>query len=149
MTDSSDADGARGRVVRVAVAIVLLAVAVGWVALRRAERARASAGRGPAQIVALVAPRGNVASAPELFHWKPVPGASRYRVQIADADAVWPLFVRTTTSPALGLEPHELPALTPGRVHEWGVEAFDDAGTLIASGGTQFRVRAPGDAAAP
>jgi hypothetical protein len=133
--------GARRRVRRGFVVIAILAIVVGWVVVRRAREDAAGEGRGPEQMVSLVAPRGDVDAPPALFTWKPVAGAVRYRVRIADADTVWPLFVRTTDSPALALDPGEIPALAPGRMHEWDVEAYDAAGSLIASGGTQFRVR--------
>jgi len=135
--------GAGRRVRRGLVVIAILAIAVGWVVVRRAREGARGDGLGPEKFISLVAPRGDLDAPPALFTWKPVAGAVRYRVRIADADTVWPLFVRTTDSPSLALDPGEVPALTPGRMHEWDVEAYDDAGSLIASGGTQFRVRRP------
>jgi hypothetical protein len=137
-----DEAGAAGRRVRRGlVGLAILAIAVGWVVLRRERDGAAGEGRGPEQMVSLVAPRGDLDAPPALFAWKPVAGAVRYRVRIADADTVWPLFVRTTDQPSLVLDPGEIPALVPGRMHEWDVEAYDAGGSLVASGGTQFRVR--------
>ena len=58
----------------------------------------------PTASVTLRAPRGEVKSAPQSFEWEAVPGASQYRVTISDADALWPLFMRTTTSTSLQLD---------------------------------------------
>jgi hypothetical protein len=77
----------------------------------------------------------------------PVPGAAGYRVRIADADSVWPLFVRSSTGPVLLLEPRESKALTPGRDHEWTVEALNPDGAPIGAGNARFRVLLPGTAA--
>ena len=130
---------------RVFSALVAGAVVLGlagWLVLRPHGRG-APAPSPPARFVTLVAPRGELDAAPTLFEWQTVEGASRYTVKIEDADAVWPLFVRSTASPSLSLEPDEVSALRPGRVHVWEVQAFDEKGNLIASGGTSFRVRMP------
>jgi hypothetical protein len=95
----------------------------------------------PAKFLKLVAPRGELDAPPARFEWQAVEGATRYTVKIEDADAVWPLFVRSTTSPPLFLDPQEASALLPGRVHAWEVQAFDEKGNVVASGGTRFLVR--------
>lgn len=131
----------RARLVLFAVAVALLVT--GLVTVRLVRRASAPSGPSPERRVAIDSPRGDLATAPDRFAWEPVPGAASYRVRIADADAIWPLFVRSTTGAGLVLEPWEASALAPGRIHEWDVEALDAGGALIASGGTQFRVRVP------
>ena len=92
----------------------------------------------------LRAPRGEVKSAPRSFEWEAVPGASQYRVTISDADALWPLFMRTTTSTSLQLDSRQVSAIAPGRIHVWEVEAQDSRGSPIARGEMQFRVTPPG-----
>ncbi len=131
--------------VLVAGAVVLALVL--WLAFRLHHGAAAAHGPAPApppaKFVNLISPRGELSAVPTLFEWHPIEGASRYTVKIEDADAVWPLFVRSTTSPVLSLEPAEATAFQPGRVYVWEVQAFDDRGSLSASGGTQFRLPSP------
>lgn len=138
-------EGVRPR--RILLALVAGAVVLGvvlWLALRPTSREGSAAVPGShLEHLTLVAPRGELESAPILFEWRPVEGARRYAVRIEDADAVWPIFVRTTVSTTLSLEPHEASALLAGRVHAWEVQAFDEEERVIASGGTRFRVRAP------
>jgi len=132
---------------RRALWIVAAAVAVGLIAFLWAGPRRESRLPEPgtnAANVELVAPRGSVDKAPARFEWKAVPGATAYEVRIADADSVWPLFVRTSESPLLLLGAEEATALTPGRVHEWTVEARGAGGEALASGSAQFRVAVPG-----
>jgi hypothetical protein len=78
---------------------------------------------------------------PTRFEWQAVAGATHYSVRVEDADAVWPLFVRTTTEPLLLLDPTQAAALAPERVHDWQVQALDATGAILASGGSRFRVR--------
>ena len=87
----------------------------------------------------VVQPRGDAVDPPKEFSWLPVRGAGSYRVRIADEDAVWPLFVKTVSEPKLVLDPKEVTAITPGRIHEWAVEALDAKGHVIARGGSRFR----------
>ena len=97
----------------------------------------------PTASVRLIAPRQDVNAPPSEFSWEPVPGASQYRVRIADADALWPIFVKMTTNTKLVLGPNEVTAITAGRIHEWEVEALDDKGQPIALGYLRFRFMPP------
>jgi hypothetical protein len=91
--------------------------------------------------VRLIVPRGEVEVAPREYLWEPVPGATSYSVKIADADAIWPLFVRRIEATALVLDAEQAKAIVTGRIHVWEVEALDAQGALIGSGATRFRVR--------
>ena len=97
----------------------------------------------PTASIQLIAPRQDVNAPPSEFSWAPVPGASQYRVRIADEDAVWPMFVKMTTNTKLVLGPKEVTAIAAGRIHEWQVEALDDKGQPIALGGSRFRFMPP------
>jgi len=132
----------RGLFLGLLLGAVVLGLAL-WVVFRPGPRESAQASGTSARTLTLVAPRGDLETAPSLFEWRPVEGALRYTVKIEDADAVWPLFVRSSESPSLSLAPQEASALLPGRVHVWEVQALDGEGRVIASGGTRFRIRAP------
>lgn len=103
----------------------------------------------PEKPVRLVSPRGDVESIPREFRWEAVPGAERYRVTIADNDAMWPLFVKRTAEPVLLLDEKEASAVMVGRVHLWEVEAFDAGGVSVAKGEVTFRVPLPTGTAPP
>lgn len=120
----------------------LLVCVLGFLLLR-SRHPQGEAASAPAAFITLVAPRGELDAPPSRFQWNAVVGASRYTVRIEDADALWPLFVRSTTAPTLTLAPEEIAALRPDRVHEWEVTAYDPADTALASGGTRFRIRPP------
>ena len=137
-------DGAnpRRRWIVPALALALFLV-VGFAAVSLRRGTRRSPADAPGLAVTIEAPRGDIASAPGAFTWHPVAGATRYTVTISDADAVWPLFVRTTTDSSLALEKRETVALTPGRIHAWEVQALDASGRPIASGEARFRILRP------
>jgi hypothetical protein len=123
------------------IAAALFIVIAGTAAfLIRSRRPHTPPLPDPAASVTLRAPRGEVKAVPESFEWEAVPGASDYKVTISDADAVWPMFVRTTASTSLQLDPKQASAIVPGRIHVWEVEACDARGTPIARGETRFRV---------
>jgi hypothetical protein len=90
--------------------------------------------------LALIAPRGDVGSAPRELAWQPAAGAIRYDVGILEVDGtvVW----RTSTAEPRVAVP---PAVLSGFVHQkpflWEVTARDASGAAIASSGKQrFRV---------
>src|SRR6476659_4657566 len=103
----------------VTVGAVLLTVALTGCRGRSDSREQPEANTAPIRIIQ---PRGDAIDPPKEFKWTAVPGAASYRVRIADEDAVWPLFVKTVTQPRLVLEPREVTAISPGRIHEWAVE---------------------------
>lgn len=98
----------------------------------------------PLAHVKLLTPRGDLDAPPTRFSWEPIAGARQYSVKISDADAIWPLFVRTTESNSLVLDPAQTAAFLPGRFHVWEVEALDEKGVPVAHGGTSFRIKAAG-----
>lgn len=132
-----------------AVLAAAAAVALVIVVIRFAPVGGGARGQEPAQPkawVTLVEPRGEALTQPTRFDWNPVAGAAQYKVTIADEDAVWPLVVRTVPAPPLMLTPDEATSMTLGRIHVWDVEALGADGAPIATGGTRFRVAAPGEA---
>ena len=130
----------------VAVAVVLLVVAVTLFLLMARSRARRGAQHPePPAAVALLAPLGGIAVTPRAFTWSPVPAAASYKVTIADEDAVWPIFVRTTSATSLPLDDRDTSAIAPGRVHVWEVLALDASAAPVARGTGRFRVRPPGE----
>lgn len=125
----------------VATGVVLVAaLALGYRVLTR--RSHPSVPE-PRAYVTLTSPRGDLIEPPREFTWVPIPGALRYRVKIADEDALWPMFLKTTNRPPVVLDDRESSALTPGRVHVWEVEALGKDGNPIAKGAVQFRVVPP------
>jgi hypothetical protein len=129
-------------------AIVVIATAVAvviWVVGVRARHRRAAPRPEPAASVELIAPLGGIAETPRAFTWAPVPSAASYKVTIGDNDAVWPLFVRTTTASSLGLDERDAGAISAGRILMWEVLALDAAGNPVARGSARFRVRFPGE----
>ena len=134
----------------IATVIILLAVFLVLAAARarRTPPAQATAAPGPSASVRVIQPRGEAVDPPKEFSWVAVPGATHYQVRIADEDAVWPIFVQTTTEPRLLLDAREVNAITPGRIHEWDVEALDAKGQIIAKGGSRFRFMPPATAPA-
>ncbi len=126
----------------VAAAAIVLVVG-GWLALRSPRRSSESTDPAAERFVETVSPKGDLDAAPSEFRWRSVPEAARYTVRIADADAIWPLFVRSTETAALALDAKELSAFASGRIHVWEVEAFDASGKRVATGGTRFRIRRP------
>jgi hypothetical protein len=119
------------------VVLVLAAVIV-----YRSVSARRSQAVPPKETasITLRSPRGELIDPPREFSWDPVPGATQYRVKIADEDAVWPMFVKTADRPPLVLESSELSAFAPGRIHMWEVEALGEDGSPIATGSIRFRI---------
>jgi hypothetical protein len=104
---------------------------------------------GPAAYVTLLEPRGQVPVIPELFEWRAVRGAAKYKVTISDDDAVWPLLVRSTAETSLTLSAKEMEAIKPGRIHIWEVAALGLDGLPMATGGVRFMVAPPEAPAAP
>ena len=137
--------GASPVIVAAIVAAILAALIAGiWLGVRARQR-RAADQPVPAAEVRLLAPLGNVGALPPAFTWTPVPSAASYKVTIGDDDALWPIFVRTTTTASLPLDPKDAAAIAAGRVHAWEVVALDAAGNPVARGRARFRVRLPGE----
>ncbi|HET8774772.1 MAG TPA: hypothetical protein VFP80_13300 [Thermoanaerobaculia bacterium] len=87
----------------------------------------------------LVAPRGDLAQAPNELRWNPVPEASRYRVRIVEVDGtqVWS---GDTAGTAAVLPPDAIAQFLPGKSLLWQVEAFRGAESLAVSETQTVRV---------
>ena len=121
----------------VAVA-ALVALAFVWM---RCRPGRSDGATSAAQtVIEIVEPRGELATAPFRFEWRPVPRADLYELTISDDDAIWPLFVRRTQSAVHLLDPGERSALRPGRIHLWEVAALAEDGSAIAREQARFRI---------
>ena len=134
--------GEGGRRAGWALGLAIAVGIVGWLGVRTLQQRPFDSAADARVRVDLLEPRGVIDRAPARFEWRPVTNATRYDVRIADDDALWPLFVRSTASAMLLLDPNETRALTPGRIHVWEVDAKDAAGFTIASGSAQFKVGA-------
>jgi hypothetical protein len=90
--------------------------------------------------VALRAPVGDVAQAPERFEWAPVDGASRYRVRLTEVDRreIWS---GETPDTAIVIPAPVRVQVVPSKTLLWHVTAYDAAGTPIAESDLQrFRL---------
>lgn len=122
-------------------AVLLLVIGAGWwVQLREPSLDVPSAsGTYRSARLELVAPRGDLAQAPNELRWKPVPGASHYRVRIVEVDAtqVWS---GDTTGTDVVLPPDVIAQFAPGKRLLWQVEAFRGAESLAVSESQTVRV---------
>ncbi|MBI1852082.1 MAG: hypothetical protein HYR85_17220 [Planctomycetes bacterium] len=108
---------------------------------------------GPALIgrldrpIGVVAPLGEVTSAPDELRWNPVPGAAEYRVQIRDVDSdeVQDVSCPATAS-AVPVEPIRFTAATR---YAWTVDAIDVNGSVIARSHATAFVVSPDTAQGP
>lgn len=87
----------------------------------------------------IVAPRGDLAQAPNELRWEPVPGASLYRVQIVEVDATG-LWSGETTGTHVVLPPAVIAEFAPGKSLLWQVEAFRGEESLAVSETQTVRV---------
>lgn len=79
----------------------------------------------------LIAPVGDVASAPREFRWESVSGAASYRVHLFEVDGreIW---TADSAAPSIVPPPAVLDQLAPARAFAWRVEARNAAGQVIA-----------------
>lgn len=84
-------------------------------------------------------PAGELAQAPNELRWDAVPGATHYRVQIAEVDAQ-PVWGASTTEPRAVLPPHVVAQFAPGKSLLWSVEAFRGNESLTQSQTETIRV---------
>lgn len=132
---------ARGVLYAVAAALLVLIGAGTWMQLREPSIDGPGVGlsTGPALYrsvrLDVIAPVGELASAPNELRWTAVPDATRYRVEIAEVDAtpVWSAGVRqdhVTLPPAVAAQ------FAPGKSLLWSVKAFR-GNEMLASSDTQ------------
>jgi hypothetical protein len=126
------------RVVPVALAASVLAVA-GVGLLGRAGRDAKDVARGEAGAVTLLAPVDAAGPrAPITFAWRPVPGATRYELEVLDAAGAVALGATTVDTVVVA----RAGRLAPGGAYRWWVRARDAAGAQRASEMRPLRVRA-------
>ncbi len=91
--------------------------------------------------VELVAPRGELATAPNELQWTPVANATRYHVELVEVDGtvVWS---GDTTAPQASLPQHAIAQFAPGKSLLWNVKAFRGTEMLASSETQSVRVSA-------
>ncbi len=125
-----------------AAAVLLLAIGIG---IRQAREPGLDRSAGGADVyrstrLEVLAPRGDLGTAPVELSWRAVPGASTYAVEVLEVDhnVLWRTTVRATRAP---LPATVAAACVPGKTILWRVTARAGA-TVVADSGTQkFRVR--------
>ncbi|QOY88149.1 hypothetical protein [Paludibaculum fermentans] len=90
------------------------------------------------QNVELIAPKGDVARAPEELRWGAVAGAAQYRVKIMEVDRVL-LWQATTASLNVRVPLDVQGKSLPGKRMIWQVEALDAGGKELAQSSQSFR----------
>jgi len=124
----------------------LLILVSGSLYLRRgpAPALNTSAGSGSeimrSNDVVLIAPRGDLATAPALLEWQAFPGAVRYQVQIMEVDRS-ELWKADTAATQIALPDAVHARIVPAKSLLWQVVAYDAAGMRIgASNPEKFRL---------
>lgn len=123
----------------VALAALVLSVGVGLrsrSALLSTQDLLQSAERS--QSVELIAPKGDLAKAPDELRWAAVTGASQYKVKIMEVDHVL-LWQATTTSLTIPVPLDVQSKSLPGKRLIWQVEALDAGGKELAQSSQSFR----------
>lgn len=82
---------------------------------------------------------GSVAPASPVLTWRPPREASKYQVWVLDTGTIELLVSETTTAADLTVAK----SLKPG-VYQWGVNALNEDGEIVATGDETFTVTAPG-----
>jgi len=101
-------------------------------------------GHGPAPAIALVAPLGDVPSAPTAFRWREGGGPGTFTVTVF-TPALETIARLTTTGPASTAVPDSLRwRLEPGVVYLWRVEVRRELSVDPASGNGWFRIAPAG-----
>ena len=87
----------------------------------------------------VVAPRGDIAQAPNELRWKTVPNATRYQVVIREVDATV-LWTGGATTTHVVLPPDVVAQFAPGKSLQWDVRAFRGNEVLASSETQSVRV---------
>jgi hypothetical protein len=85
--------------------------------------------------IAVIAPAGDLATAPNELRWTAIPNASRYHVAIVEVDAT-PVWAADTTQPYVTLPPQVIAQFAPGKTLLWTVEAYR-GNEMLATSPTQ------------
>jgi hypothetical protein len=118
-------------------------LAIGGVVLRDQVRSWSDgAERGTGQEITQYLPAsGGVVSGPPSFAWKPVPGATRYVLEVLGPDGAI-VFSDSTSDTSVTLPRAD--ALTPGTTYRWWVRTLEEgAGEPAASPLARFRTAGP------
>jgi hypothetical protein len=89
--------------------------------------------------IAVIAPAGDLAAAPNELRWTAVPNASRYHVAVVEVDAT-PVWAADTTQPYVVLPPQVIAQFAPGKTLLWTVEAYRGNDALASSATQNVRV---------
>lgn len=90
--------------------------------------------------VEVLAPTGDLRTAPRELTWVAIPGAVSYDVRVFEVDGTT-LWRASSSAPRIDLPDAVVAQFAAGRTIVWDVTARDRAGALIAASGTQrFRV---------
>ena len=121
----------------IAAAITFVNSGIGW---RTAAGPLSSAPDAVerSQSVGLLAPKGEVAAAPESFRWDAVASAASYRVRLMEVDKTV-LWESSVTSTSVPLPPQMQRRVLPGKRFIWVVEALNASGQILATGTQDFR----------
>jgi hypothetical protein len=121
-----------------AMAAALIVVGVGLPQRGAIQGRLLSEGMERAQTVELLAPKGEVPTAPGIFRWTSVPKASSYRVKLMEVDknVIWETETRITT---VGLPAGIQKLALPGKRLIWTVEALNSQGQSVGTGTQDFR----------
>ncbi len=86
----------------------------------------------------LLAPKGEIVSAPAVLSWKSLPGAFSYRVKLMEVDrnVIWGTEVKATSVSLPGAIQQKA---LPGKRLIWSVEALDQKGESLGVGTQDFR----------
>ena len=99
--------------------------------------------RGPKMgghpLLSLSEPQGRLSSAPKVFRWEPVRGASKYVITVArdEEQSKEVVLMRPVRDIQMVPSDDELETFRPG-VYTWVVEAYADDESTIAQGETAF-----------
>ena len=128
----------------IALATAIIAIAIGL----NMRQSPLSPVPGPgrevmrSQAVELMSPTGDIKSAPAELRWRPVAGASSYRVRLLEVDRT-ELWSTTVSQSSVALPGAVREKIVPLKTLMWEITALDDAGALVASSGLQaFRLKA-------
>jgi len=94
--------------------------------------------------VQIIAPLGDVPTAPASLEWVAPDGAVDYDVEVSEVDGS-PLWRATSSTPRIEMPPSLVSQLKAGKTVIWQVRARGATNTVIADSGAQrFRVAVPG-----
>ncbi len=134
----------RPRMLAVA-AMLVIAVAVAFLVENREPSVNVAAGGDSAYrsaSVEVVAPKGDLATAPAELRWNMVAGAKQYDVAVFEVDRT-NLWHVTAADTHVALPSSVVAQCVPGKTLLWQVTARRDATVIAQSGIQRFRVRTP------